>query len=85
MISVYFALTFGVLAIGVLVMGWIAEFAGFRLSFACGAALSLLGVLFIGPGLWRRAGDLEEPEAEFSPPRATESAIADAKSSHIAD
>ncbi len=84
-ISVYFALTFGVLAIGVLVMGWIAEFAGFRVSFACGAALSLLIVLVTGPGLWRRAGELEEPEAESSLPPVTESAIADAKSSRTAD
>ena len=65
-ISVYFALTFGVLAIGVLVMGWIAEFAGFRVSFACGAVLSLIIVLVIGPGLWRRAGDLEAPQPEKS-------------------
>jgi MFS family permease len=62
-ISVYFALTFGVLAIGVLVLGWIAEFAGFQVSFACGAVLSLLVVLVIGPGLWRRASELEESEA----------------------
>ena len=65
-ISVYFALTFGVLAIGVLIMGWIAEFAGFRVSFACGAVLSLIIVLVIGPGLWRRAGDLEAPQPEKS-------------------
>ncbi len=84
-ISVFFALTFGVLAIGVLVMGWIAEFAGFRVSFACGAALSLLIVLVIGPGLWRRAGDLEDPEAELSPPPVAGSAIADAKASRAAD
>ena len=83
-ISVYFALTFGVLAIGVLVMGWIAEFAGFRVSFACGAALSLLIVLVIGPGLWRRAGDLEDPKAEFRPPPVAGSAITDAKSSRTA-
>ena len=70
-ISVYFALTFGVLAIGVLVMGWIAEFAGFRVSFACSAVLSLMIVLITGPGLWRQAGELEKPDAESSrPPEA---------------
>ncbi len=84
-ISVYFALTFGVLAIGVLVMGWIAEFAGFRVSFACGAAVSLLVVVVVGPGLWRRAGDLEEPKAVFSTPSVTDSAIADPKSSRTAE
>lgn len=83
-ISVYFSLTYGILAIGVLVMGWIAEFAGFSVSFACGAALSLVIMIVTGPRLWRRAGDLEEPEAE-TPPPAAEPATADAKPARTAD
>jgi MFS family permease len=84
-ISVFFALTIGAQAIGVLVIGWIAEVAGFRVAFGSGAALSLLVVLIVGPGLWRRARELEEPEAEFSTSPVTESAIDDAKASGTAD
>ncbi len=84
-ISVFFALTIGAQAIGVLVIGWVAEVAGFRVAFGSGAALSLLVVLIVGPGLWRRARELEEPEADFSPPPVTELAIDDTKSFRSAD
>ena len=60
-ISVYFALLIGAQAIGVLVIGWIAEHAGFRIAFGGGAVLSLLVVAIAGPGLWRQAGALEAP------------------------
>lgn len=84
-VSVYFALIVGVQAIGVLIMGWIAEFAGFRVAFASGAVLSLLVVLVIAPGLWRRAGDLETPRAEFSSPAVGEPTEADEPSARAAD
>lgn len=84
-VSVYFALIIGAQAIGILIMGWIAEVAGFRVAFGSGAVLSLLAVLIIGPGLWRRAGNFEDPEAEFSPPPVAGSAIADAKPSRTED
>jgi MFS family permease len=63
-ISVYFALIVGVQAIGVLIMGWIAEFAGFRVAFGSAAVLALAGVAVIGPGLWRRAESLEASRDE---------------------
>jgi MFS family permease len=69
-ISVYFALVTGAQAMGVLVLGWIAEYAGFPFAIGLGAAVSLGAVVVMGPALWRRAGILEAPRTEDAPSRA---------------
>ncbi len=66
-ISVYFALITGAQAIGVLLVGWIAEIVGFRLALGGSSLLALLVVLVMGPRLARRAPDLEAPAGTVEP------------------
>ena len=80
-ISVYFALIIGAQAIALLIIGWIAEFCGFRMAFGSGAVI----VLITGPGPWRRAKKLKEPGAEFSPSPLTGSTNPDVNTSRTAN
>jgi MFS family permease len=61
-ISVYFALITGAQAIGVLLVGWVAEIAGFRIALGGSTLLALLVVLVLAVSLARRAPELEASE-----------------------
>ncbi len=58
-ISIYFALTTGAQAFGVLIVGWVAEVTGFRIALGGSAILAFLVILVIGTSLYRRAPELE--------------------------
>ena len=73
-VGVYFALISGAQASGALVIGWIAEFAGFQVAFGIAGAVGFTVVLLMARRLTRRAPLLEAQQAD--PPPATAPAAA---------
>jgi MFS family permease len=64
--SLFILLSWGLPALGALLMGWIASFAGLQLTVGAGAALVLLLYLWVHRAGWALAPDLEAEEAERS-------------------
>ena len=58
-LAVYLSLVPSAQSIGSFVIGWLAEWTGLPFGVGAGAATTLLAAAYWGPGIWRRAREIE--------------------------